>query len=81
MEFAILDSATGETLGYVNIVSMDDEQILAWLVARGYLQGNADLYDITRSYPFAEGETVVIDMDTQTPVLKLELNDVREKAA
>ena len=69
----IIDSSTGDTLGDVNIQGMDDEHILRWLVDHGYLSGPADAYDITRSYAFAEGETVVIDMETQLPVLKLEM--------
>lgn len=69
----IIDSATGETLGNVNIVGMEDEAILNWLCRKGYLDGSPDLYEITRSYPFTEGEIVVLDMETQKPVLKLEL--------
>ena len=69
----IIDSATGETLGNVNIAGMDDEQTLQWLVAHGYLAGPADAYEITRGYAFAEGETVVIDIEMQQPVLKLEM--------
>lgn len=72
MLLSIIDSATGETVGSVNIVGMDDEAILAWLVAHGYLAGEPDLYDISRNYPFAEGEIVVIDQDTNQPLLKLE---------
>jgi hypothetical protein len=69
----IIDSATGETLGHVNIAGMDDERILQWLCKRGYLEGPPDSYEISRCYPFADGETVVIDVETQKPVLKLEL--------
>lgn len=69
----IVDSATGATLGSVNIGAMDDETILQWLCDRGYLEGSPDLYVISRTFPFAEGEIVVLDMDTQRPLLKLEL--------
>lgn len=77
----IIDSATGETIGSVNIVGMDDERILEWLCEQGYLAGSPDLYQIVRSYPFAEGEIVVLDMESQLPVLKLELPDEDAKAA
>jgi len=77
----IIDSATGETLGSVNIVGMDDETILIWLCRKGYLEGAPHLYEITRGYPFAEGELIVIDMDTGHAVLKLELPEEKEKAA
>lgn len=69
----IIDSPNGDTLGDVNIAGMEDEAILEWLCRKGYLAGSADLYEITRSYPFCEGEVVVVDMDTQKPVLKLEV--------
>lgn len=73
MLFHIIDSATGDTLGDVNIAGMEDEAILDWLCRKGFLAGSSDLYEITRSYPFAEGEIVVLDMETQKPVLKLEV--------
>lgn len=75
MIFDIIDSGTGDTLGNVNIAGMSDEHILKWLVDHGYLPGNPDDYEISRCYPLAEGEIVVIDMDTQRPLLKLELPD------
>lgn len=77
----IIDSATGETIGHVNIVGMDDEAILEYLCKAGYLIGSADYYEISRCYPFAEGEIVVLDMETKKPVLKLELPDEEAKAA
>jgi hypothetical protein len=77
----IIDSATGETLGNVNIAGMEDEAILDWLCRKGYLAGSPDEYEINRSYPFAIGEIVVLDMDTQKPVLKLELPDESESKA
>lgn len=73
----ILESATADLLGSVNITGMSDEQILEWLIDHGYLAGSSDLYEITRSYAFAEGEIIVIDMDTQQPVLKLELPEAK----
>jgi hypothetical protein len=73
MNFSIIDSATGETIGYVKITGMDDEAILEWLCAQGYLVGSPDDYQITRGYSFAEGEIVVVDLETNAPVLKLEL--------
>jgi hypothetical protein len=69
----IIDSATGETVGDVNIVGMDDEAILAFLHRKGYLAGGPDYYEISRCFPFAEGEIVVVDIETNVPVLKLEL--------
>lgn len=69
----IIDSATGETIGNVTIDGMEDEDILQWLCDKGYLMGSPEYYEISRSYPFAEGEIVVLDLDTQRPVLKLEL--------
>lgn len=80
MLFHIVESATGDTLGSVNIVGMEDETILQWLCDKGYLDGSPDLYDLTRSYPFAEGELVVLDMETQKPVLKLELPQMEDAA-
>lgn len=88
MMLCILESATGETLGYVNIARMDDERILQWLCSTGsylsggpYLMGSPEDYEITRCYPFAEGELVVIDIETQVPVLKLELPPELEQSA
>lgn len=69
----IIDSATGETIGSVNIVHMDDEKILQWLCSHGYLVGSPDYYEIDRTFPFAEGDIVVVDIETHVPVLKLEL--------
>src|SRR5882724_961849 len=71
MMLCIIESASGDTFGYVNIVGMDDERILEWLCSTGsylsggpYLMGSPDDYEITRCYPFAEGELVVIDIET-----------------
>jgi hypothetical protein len=75
MELFIIDSANGDTLGSVNISGMSDEHILKWLVDHGYLDGSPDDYEITRSYPLAEGEIVVLDIETQRPLLKLEFPD------
>jgi hypothetical protein len=80
MNFSIIDSATGETIGFATITGMEDEDILAWLCSHGYLTGQADDFEITRSYPFAEGELVVIDLETNAPVLKLELPEQLEAA-
>lgn len=77
----IIDSATGDTLGHVNICGMDDEAILRYLCNSGYLMGTPDYYMLSRTYPFAEGEIVVLDMETQKPVLKLELPDDQARAA
>lgn len=76
----IVESSSGDTLGGVIITGMEDEDILEWLCRKGYLAGSPDLYEITRSFPFAEGECVVLDMDTHAPVLKLEL-EPESKAA
>ena len=76
----IIDSPNGDTLGSVNIAGMEDQEILEWLCRKGYLEGSADLYDITRTYPFCEGEIVVVDMESQKPVLKLELPDEAKAA-
>ena len=76
----IIDSGTADNLGSVNIAGMDDEAILEWLCRKGYLAGHADLYEITRSFPFAEGEIVVLDMETQKPVLKLEVPEEAKAA-
>jgi hypothetical protein len=73
----IIDSATGDTIGNVNIAGMDDEQILEWLHRNGYLMGSSDYYEISRGYPFSEGELVVIDLETNHPVLKLELVELK----
>lgn len=77
----IIESASGDHLGNVIITGMDDEAILSWLCRNGYLLGSPDLYEISRCFPFAEGETVVIDMDTRLPVLKLELPAESENKA
>jgi hypothetical protein len=80
----IIDSANGDVIGSITITGMDDEHILDWLILHSYLAGSADMYEITRSYPFAEGEIIVLDMDTQAPVLKLEVppdGDDERKAA
>jgi hypothetical protein len=76
----IIESATGDTLGNVNISGMEEEDILAWLCAKGFLEGDESLYEITRTYPFAEGELLVLDLDSHSPVLKLELPEVKEAA-
>lgn len=76
----IIDSPNGDILGNVNIAGMEEEEILDWLCRKGYLAGGPDLYEITRSYPFAEGEIVVLDIETQKPVLKLELPQEKEAA-
>lgn len=68
----IIDSATGDHLGNVNIGGMEDEEILERLCRAGYLVGGPHHYEITRSYPFAEGKIVVLDLELQTPVLALE---------
>lgn len=72
----IIESASGDWLGDVTITGMSDEQILEWLCSHSYLDGPPDLYEIDRCFPFAEGEIVVVDMDTHVPVLKLELDDL-----
>lgn len=72
MIYNIIDSATGETLGTGIIFGMDDEIILEWLCSHGYLTGGADNYEISRTYPFAEGKIVVLDFESQQPVLALE---------
>jgi hypothetical protein len=71
MNFEIIDSASGDMLGRVIIEGMEDEEILEVLCAKGYLTGAPENYEITRSYPFAEGEIVVLDLEDQTPVLAL----------
>lgn len=76
----IIESSTGDKLGDVNITGMDDDAILDWLCRKGFLEGSPDLYEISRSFPFAEGEIVVVDMDTHAPVLKLELPDEAQAA-
>jgi hypothetical protein len=81
MIFEIIESATGDTLGSVNISGMSDEHILKWLVDHGYLAGDPDDYEISRCYPLAEGEIVVLDMETQRPMLKLELPPEPEQQA
>lgn len=81
MKLDIIDSATGETIGSANITGMDDERILEWLCSHGYLMGSSDNYEITRGYAFAEGELVVVDIETQVPVLKLEIPEEADKAA
>jgi hypothetical protein len=71
----IIESASGENLGDVNISGMSDEHILKWLCDHGYLDGSPDDYEISRCYPLAEGEIVVLDIETQRPLLKLEFPD------
>jgi hypothetical protein len=77
----IIDSATGETLGSVNIAIMEDEEILKVLYAKGYLAGPPEYYEISRCYPFAEGKIVVLDFESQQPVLALEDEPEVSKAA
>ena len=79
MMMDIIDSASGDVLGYVNILGMDDEAILAYLCRTGYLDGSPDDYEMTRSYPFAEGELIVLDAECGTPVLAVTIPE--EKAA
>jgi hypothetical protein len=77
----IIDSATGDTIGSVNISGMSDEHILKWLVDHGYVSGSPDDYEISRCYPLAEGEIVVLEMESQRPILKLELPPEPESKA
>ena len=78
----IIESATGDLLGHVNILGMDDEHILQWLCNQAYLSGSPDDYEITRSYPFAEGETIVVDAESRQPILMIQIPpEPEEKAA
>ena len=77
----IIESATGDTLGHVNIMGMDDEEILQWLCDRRFLDGSPDDYEITRSYPFAEGEIVVIEAESHQPILTVQIPSDNEARA
>jgi hypothetical protein len=81
MNFEIIDSASGDVLGRVIIASMEDEEILQILCDKGYLSGSPEYYEITRSYPFAEGDIVVLDLESQVPVLALAEPELNNKAA
>jgi hypothetical protein len=71
----ILESSTGDQLGNIDIRSMNDENILAWLCSRGYLDGVSDEYEISLSYPFAEGEITVVCIETKEPVLTIVIDN------
>lgn len=79
MLHSIIDSATGDTVGSVIIGLMDDEQILEWLCRHGYLMGAPEHYELSRTFPFADGQTVVLDMETRQPVLMIQ--EPEDKAA
>jgi hypothetical protein len=71
MIYLIIDSGGGAELGAIEVAdAADDEAIITELCAAGYLEGNADSYEITDGDAFAEeGERTV--RDENGPVLVL----------
>ncbi len=70
---SIIDSGSGDLLGYIAFSDDDaDELVTEQLTRGGYLEGDPDEYRLDRAYHFShEGAVTVLDQDDQ-PVLELE---------
>jgi hypothetical protein len=76
VRYSILESGSGDVLGSVEIAEgIADEIIVTMLVESGYLQGSPDNFSVDYNYSFMDGSPVVIDLDTDEPVITLEMDE------